>query len=86
MDGFRRGMRDLADGLKRVAEEADAAEGGERRPGVDVNIQRRTNVKMVANVGRPGSVTAASAKQHAPIRQRSGKNDRAGKDDAQAPG
>jgi hypothetical protein len=75
MDAFRKGMRDLADGVKRVAEEAEAAERGKRRRGVNVNVQRRTNVRMVANVGRPGSVTAASARQDAPIRQRDGKDD-----------
>jgi hypothetical protein len=82
MDAFRKGMRGLADGLKQVADEAAAAERGEERPGVNVNVQRRTNVRMVTNVGRPGSVTGASATQHAPIRQRSGKKGRVGKDDA----
>jgi protein involved in polysaccharide export with SLBB domain len=82
MDAFKKGMRGLADGLKRVAEEVDAAERGEERPGVNVNVQRRTNVRVVTNVGRPGSVAGASAEQHAPIHQRAGKSRRAGKQDA----
>src|SRR6266508_4027711 len=69
----------LADGLKRVAGEADAAERGEERPVLNVNVQRRTNIRMVSNVGRSGSVTGASARQHAPIRQRAGKAKRADK-------
>jgi hypothetical protein len=81
MDAFSKGMRGLADGLKQVADEAAAAERGEERPGVNLNVQRRTNIKVVRNVGRSGAVTAASARQDAPIRQRIGKARRAGKDD-----
>jgi hypothetical protein len=72
MEQFTKSMRELARGLERVAE---AAEGEESRPGVNVNVQRRVNAKVVVNRGRSGSVTKASAKQHAPIRQRSGKDD-----------
>jgi hypothetical protein len=72
MDRFSKGMRDLARGLERVAE---AAESDAQRPGVNVNVQRRVNAKVVVNSGRRGAVTKASAKQHAPIRQRSGKQD-----------
>ena len=75
MDQFRRGMRDLAEGMERVADEVEAAERGERRAGVNVNVQRRVNAKVVVNRGRPGSVTKAAAKQHAPIEQRHGKDD-----------
>jgi hypothetical protein len=75
MDEFRRGMRELARGVERVADEVKAAERGEKRPGVNVNVQRRVNAKVVVNKGRPGSVTRASAKQHAPIEQRSGRDD-----------
>ena len=72
MDRFTRGMRDLARGLERVAE---AAESGESQPGVNVNVQRRVNAKVVVNAGKRGSATSAAAKQHAPIKQRSGKQD-----------
>jgi hypothetical protein len=75
MDQFRRGMRDLAKGMERVAEEVEAAERGERRAGVNVNVQRRVNARVVVNRGKSGSVTKASAKQHAPIEQRHGKDD-----------
>jgi hypothetical protein len=75
MDQFRRGMRDLAKGMARVAEEVEAAENGERRPGVNINVQRRVNARVVVNRGKRGSVTRASAKQHAPIEQRHGKDD-----------
>ena len=75
MDQFARGMQDLARGLERVAEEAEAAAGGKRRRGVNVNVQRRVNARVVVNSGEPGSVTKASAKQHAPIHQRGGKQD-----------
>ena len=75
MDRFTKGMRDLARGLERVAEEAEAADRGESRPGVNVNVQRRVNAKVVVNTGRSGSTTKASAKQHASIKQRSGKQD-----------
>ena len=75
MERFTKGMRDLARGLERVAEEAEASERGERRPGVNVNVQRRVNAKVVVHRGGSGSVTKASAKQNAPIRQRNGKDD-----------
>jgi hypothetical protein len=75
MDQFRKGMRDLAKGVQRVADEVEAAESGEHRPGVNINVQRRVNARVVVNRGRSGSVEAASAKQHAPIRQRAGKDD-----------
>jgi hypothetical protein len=75
MDQFRRGMRDLARGMERVAEEVEAADRGERRAGVHVNVQRRVNARVVVNRGRSGSATKASAKQRAPIEQRHGKDD-----------
>ena len=72
MDQLSRGMRDLAESIETVAR---AAERGQRKRGVNVNVQRRVNAKVVVNTGEPGSVTKATAKQDAPIRQRSGRDD-----------
>jgi hypothetical protein len=72
MEQFTKSMRDLARGLEQAAE---AAEDDVRRPGVNVNVQRRVNAKVVVNTGKRGAMTKASAKQHAPIRQRNGKDD-----------
>ena len=51
--------------LKRAARKAKASGRA-----TNVNVAVRRNVKVAANVGRPGSVNVVSAKQDAPIDQR----------------
>ena len=52
------------------------AEGGGH-----VNVAGRINAKVVANIGQPGSVQAASTRQYAPIRQ----STRGSSDDGEVP-
>ena len=67
-DALKRGMRDVADAMKRVAHEAHEAEaqGGD---GTHINVARRTNIQVAKNVGHDGGTTHASAAQDAPITQ-----------------
>jgi hypothetical protein len=51
--------------MKNAAKKAKASGRATR-----VNVAMRRNVKVAANVGRPGSVNVVSAEQHAPIDQR----------------
>jgi hypothetical protein len=65
-DAFRRGMRDVADAVKHVAQEAER--GGEA--GSHIVVSRRTNIKIAHNRGRDGGTAEAFATQDAPIAQR----------------
>jgi len=60
-------MKDLQRSVKRAVESAQeyAREGDAH----NINIARRSNVVVVRNVGGPGSVERASAKQTTHIRQ-----------------
>ncbi len=64
-DAFKRGMRDVADAVKRAAHEAEKGGGG----GSHINVSRRTNIKIARNIGRDGGTAHAFAGQAAPITQ-----------------
>jgi hypothetical protein len=64
-DALKRGMRDVADAVKRVAHEASA--GGEK--GSHINVAHRTNIRVARNIGQPGGTADAFAIQDAPIIQ-----------------
>jgi hypothetical protein len=56
---------DLKRDMKQAASKAKAGRGGAR-----LNVAVKRNIKVAANVGKPGSVNVASAEQNAPIDQR----------------
>lgn len=66
-DEIRRGLEQVKRGVSQAIEEA--RQQAAKNPGSRVNVARRHNVKIVSNVGNPGSVQVASAHQDAPIVQ-----------------
>lgn len=69
-DEIRRGLEQVKRGVRQAIEEA--RQQAAKTPGSRVNVARRHNVKIVTNVGHPGSVQEASAHQDAPIVQDGG--------------
>ena len=64
---LKRSVKELKTGLKRVARAA--AQEAQSGRGAKVNVAHRTNVIVAGNVGEPGSVQAASARQSGAIVQ-----------------
>ncbi|MBV9280621.1 MAG: hypothetical protein JOZ41_11105 [Chloroflexi bacterium] len=54
---------------------ADATARKGRRRTVSVNIARRSNIEVAANVGGEGGIHIASSAQHAPIEQHDGQSE-----------
>lgn len=66
-DEIRHGLAQVKRGVAQAIDQA--RQQATKSPGNRVNVARRHNVKVVSNVGNPGSVQVASAHQDAPIVQ-----------------
>jgi carbamoylphosphate synthase large subunit len=64
-DALKRGMHDVADAVRRVAQEARTGSDA----GSHINVSRRTNIRVARNIGNDGGTANAFAIQDASLEQ-----------------